>query len=129
MALTFTVPNVYAQSVACSPNGRSLVTGSCHGIIEVFDFDHDYNGSTILMPIYRINALYDSIRGVVFSSDGVRLLNVRGQQCRMWEPTALIRKNSELERTSDDSTLPVLTVGMLDSPEEPEITTPVVISA
>ncbi|RFU79588.1 nacht and wd domain-containing [Trichoderma arundinaceum] len=124
MALTFTMPNVYAQSVACSPDGHSLVTGGSHGMIEVFDFDHDYDGNTILMPIYRIDGLYDSIRSVAFSFNGLRFLDVHGQQCRVWEPTALVRKNSELESTSDAATLPVTTVGMPNRPEEPEITSP-----
>lgn len=122
MKLTFTMPNVYAQSVACSPDGHSLVTGGSHGMIEVFDFDHDYDGNTILMPIYRIDGLYDSVRGVAFSFNGLRFLDVHSQQCRVWEPTALVRKNNELESTSDAATLPVTTVGMLNGPEEPEIT-------
>ncbi|KKP01908.1 hypothetical protein THAR02_05984 [Trichoderma harzianum] len=122
MQLTFTMPNVYAQSVACSPDGHSLVTGGSHGMIEVFDFDHDYDGNTILMPIYRIDGIYDSVRGVAFSFNGLRFLDVHSQQCRVWEPTALVRKNNELESTSDAATLPVTTVGMLNGPEEPEIT-------
>ncbi|KAL7791473.1 hypothetical protein V8C37DRAFT_402997 [Trichoderma ceciliae] len=129
MTLTFTMPNVYAQSVACSPDGHSLVTGGSHGMIEVFDFDHDYDGNTILMPIYRIDGLYDSIRSVAFSFNGLRFLDVHGQQCRVWEPTALVRKNNELESTSDAATLPVTTVGMLNGPEEPEITSLLEISA
>ncbi|KAL7945337.1 hypothetical protein V8C42DRAFT_54964 [Trichoderma barbatum] len=128
MTLTFTMPNVFAQSVACSPDGHSLVTGGSHGMIEVFDFDHDYNGNTILMPIYRIDGLYDSVRGVAFGFNGLRFLDVHSQQCRVWEPTALVRKNNELESTSDAATLPVTTVGMLNGPDEPEITSLLEIS-
>jgi WD40 repeat protein len=122
MTLMFTMHKVYAQSVACSPDGHSLVTGGSHGRIEVFDFDHDYDGNTILMPIYRIDGLYDSIRNVAFSFNGLRFLDVHGQQCRVWEPASLVRKNNELESTSDAATLPVTTVGMLNGSEEPEIT-------
>ncbi|KAH6611490.1 hypothetical protein Trco_001510 [Trichoderma cornu-damae] len=129
MALTFAMPNVYAQSVACSPDGHSLVTGGSHGVIEVFDFDHDYDGRTILMPIYRIDGLHDSIRSVAFSFSGLRFLDVHGQQCRVWEPAALVRKNNELESTSDAATLPVTTVGMLNGPEEPDITSRLETSA
>ncbi|KAL7934080.1 hypothetical protein V8C35DRAFT_303155 [Trichoderma chlorosporum] len=128
MELTFTMPNVYAQSVACSPDGHSLVTGGSHGMIEVFDFDHDYDGRIILMPIYRIDGIYDFVRGVAFSFSGLRFLDVHSQQCRVWEPTALVRKNNELESTSDAATLPVTTVGMLNGPEEPEITSPLEVS-
>lgn len=127
--LMLTIQKVYAQSVACSPDGHSLVTGGSHGMIEVFDFDHDYDGNTILMPIYRIDGLYDSIRSVVFSYNGLRFLDVHGQQCRVWEPAALVRTNNELESTSEAATLPVTAVGAIKSSEEPEITSLVEISA
>lgn len=129
MKLMFTIHKVYAQSVACSPDGHSLVTGGSHGTIEVFDFDHDYDGNTILMPIYRIDGLYDTIRSIAFSYNGLRFLDVHGQQCRVWEPAALVRTNNELESTSDAATLPVTAVGALNGSEDPEITSLLEISS
>ncbi|KAM0258711.1 hypothetical protein ACHAQJ_003720 [Trichoderma viride] len=120
MTLMFTMHEVYAQSIACSPDGHSLVTGSSHGRIQVFDFDHDYDGNKILTPIYRIDGIYDSIRNVTFDFNGLRFLDIHGQQCCVWEPAALVSKNNELKNISGAATLP--TVGMLNGSEQPEIT-------
>jgi WD40 repeat protein len=122
MKQMFTVHKTFAQSVACSPDGHSLVTGGSHGTIEVFDFDHDYDGNIILVPIYRIDGIYDPIRSVAFSFNGLRFLDVHRQQCRVWEPAALVRTNNELESTSDAATLPVTAVGAINGSEDPEIT-------
>lgn len=122
MKQMFVIHKTYAQSVACSPDGHSLVTGGSHGTMEVFDFDHDYDGNIILVPLYRIDGFYDPIRSVVFSFDGLRFLDVHRQQCRVWEPAALVRTNNELESTSDAATLPVTAVGAINGSEDPEIT-------
>jgi WD40 repeat protein len=128
MALTFVRPKVFAHSIACSPDGRSLVTGSSQGIIEVFEFDQDYAGNTTLTLIYCINAFDDSIRGVAFSSDGLRFVDVRSKQCRVWAPAALVRKDNELESTSDVVPLLLEAGGTPDGLEDPEITSPLVAS-
>ncbi|RYP84418.1 hypothetical protein DL770_005210 [Monosporascus sp. CRB-9-2] len=128
MEMTFKKPDVHAYSLACSPDGRTLVTGSNQGKIEVFEFDQDYYGNTILLLIHRINTFDDSIRCITFSHDGLQFVDVRGQQCRVWAPAALLRKDSELESTSDAVPLPPKTFAMLETSEEPEITSRLVVS-
>jgi hypothetical protein len=44
----------------------------------------------------------------------------------VWAPAALVRKDNDLESTSDVVPLPPKTVGMFDGPEYPEITSPLV---
>ncbi|KAI1469877.1 uncharacterized protein F4812DRAFT_450284 [Daldinia caldariorum] len=127
MMPTFTRPNVYANSIACSPNGHSLVTGSTGGVIEVFEFDQDHGGNIVLVPIYSIQSLEDSIRSIAFSPDGLRFVDIHDRQCRIWAPTALLRKDNELESVSDIIAPPLKMVGMLE-PMTPEVTSNLAIS-
>ncbi|KAL1880559.1 hypothetical protein VTK73DRAFT_5572 [Phialemonium thermophilum] len=131
MVETFAVPRIYAQSVACSPDGRSLVAGSSGGAIDVFEFDQDDDGGAVLVPIYRVGAgLGYAVRSVTFSRDGLRFVDVRAKQCRVWEPAALVRKN-ELESRSDSVgiPLPAADATLPSDAREPEISSSLVASA
>ncbi|KAH8879232.1 hypothetical protein GQ53DRAFT_800306 [Thozetella sp. PMI_491] len=127
-AATSTLSDRFAHSLACSPDGRSLVAGSSHGGIEVFKFDQDSYGSVGLVPIYRLAAEDDTIRGVSFACDGLRFVDVHAQQCRVWAPAALVRMSNELESTSDAVILPSIAGGMMESSEEHEITSNITAS-
>jgi WD40 repeat protein len=118
-------PKQCAESLACSPDGRSLVTGSSRGVIDLFEFDQDKFGSTILTHMYRINATEDLIRGIAFTSDGLRFGDIRGSQCRIWAPTLLVRKEDELQSTSDAISFHIKTLGVHDEPKVPEISSPI----
>ncbi|KAI2623191.1 hypothetical protein GGR54DRAFT_629765 [Hypoxylon sp. NC1633] len=126
MTPTFNRPNVFANGIACSPDGRNLVTGSSRGVIE---FDQDHTGNMVLVPIYGIQAFDDSIRSVVFSADGLRLIDLHDQQCRIWAPTALMLKNNEFEGLSDVAPLPPKIIAVSEEIEIPEITTALVVSS
>ncbi|KAL9633201.1 MAG: hypothetical protein Q9164_004842 [Protoblastenia rupestris] len=118
------IPDVYVHTLACSPDGRTLVTGSSHGTIQIFEFA-GAKGEKLSL-IYRINAYEDGIRGIAFSSDNVRFSDIRGSQCRIWEPAALIRNDLDDGSQSELSqavTLGPNSVGMLKGPAEAEITT------
>ncbi|XDG08715.1 hypothetical protein ABKA04_008330 [Annulohypoxylon sp. FPYF3050] len=129
MTSTFTRLNVFANSIACSPDGRSLVTGSSRGIIEVFEFDQDHYGNMVLVPIYGIQGFDDSIHSVAFSADGLRFVDLHDQQCRLWAPAALMRKDNELESVSDIIPPTPKIIGILEDSEIPEITSPLAVSA
>jgi WD40 repeat protein len=135
MELQSTWTSIFAETMACSPDGRSLVIGSSRGTVEVYEFDRDRDGRTSLTLIYTTSHVFgDSVRGVAFSFNGLRFVDVRGQQCRVWAPAVLVRNNDELdsltESTSDDVSLPPSpkTRGMLVGPSDPEITSPLVVS-
>ena len=66
-----------AQTLACSPDGHTLATGSATGTIQIFQ-------SESLNLIYRVVASDYSIRALVFSSDSLRFLDIRGSQCNIW---------------------------------------------
>ena len=66
-----------AQTLACSLDGLSLATGSATGTIQIFECES-------LQLLYRIVASDYSIRALVFSSDSLRFLDIRGSQCNVW---------------------------------------------
>ena len=121
-------PDVYANTLSCSKDGRSLVCGTSQGTIHVYKFDQGYAGNIVLVPIYRINSAEDAIRGVAFHFDGLRFVDITRRQCRVWEPTALVRRDNEVESTSDIVSLPHRTAGAVIASDKPHISTPLVTS-
>ncbi|KAI0016137.1 hypothetical protein F4780DRAFT_783496 [Xylariomycetidae sp. FL0641] len=95
---------VNAQTIACSPDGRTLATADSHGNINLFDLN-------TLKFIYRIRFDTDALRTkkLAFTSDNLRLLDIRGHQLRVWDPTVLLRQEFEDENsdTISCSTIPV----------------------
>ncbi|RWA07822.1 hypothetical protein EKO27_g7285 [Xylaria grammica] len=121
--LRYQKSNVCAHALACSPDGKSLVTGDSRGTIEVYDFDGP--DSTFLSLIYRINSHEESVRSVVFSNDSLRLVDCRESQARVWEPAILVQKDADIGSQSDISsqvTLNPRTFGTSEGPANPEIT-------
>ncbi|TGO54275.1 hypothetical protein BOTNAR_0272g00010 [Botryotinia narcissicola] len=117
------IPDVHAQTLACSPDGRTLATGSPFGTIRLFEFDGSEDANLSL--IYRINAYDEGIRSLVFSGDGLRFIDIRGSLCRVWEPAALVRKpfsDSNNIDTSAPERASVDTVGMIEGILKPDIT-------
>lgn len=72
-----------AHTVACSPDGLTLVTGNSFGTVQLWEFD-------TLKLLYQVNAADYSIRGIAFSADNLRFVDVRGTQCNVWEPAVLV---------------------------------------
>lgn len=80
--------DVNAQTLACSPDGRTVASGDGHGTIQFRD-------SRTLRLMYKIVAYDDPIRALVFSSNNLRLLDIRGSTCNVWEPSVLVRSDGE----------------------------------
>jgi WD40 repeat protein len=81
---------VNAQTMCSSPDGRTLATGDAAGTIQIFDLES-------LKFLYRISfdAQFISARCLTITSDSHRLLDIRGRQCRIWEPLALLRQEAD----------------------------------
>ncbi|KAI0452700.1 hypothetical protein F5B21DRAFT_506079 [Xylaria acuta] len=81
---------VNAQTIACSPDGRTLATADSQGNVKLFDLE-------TFKFIYRLRFNMDAIRvkKIAFTSDGLRLLNIGGKQFSVWDPTALLRHEFE----------------------------------
>ena len=87
------IPNVFAQALACSPNGSMLVAGSSRGSIRIFEFG-GIEGDQLSL-IYRISAHNEAIRSISFGGDSLHFADVRGSQCNIWEPTILLHDDGE----------------------------------
>ncbi|KAK4870097.1 hypothetical protein LT330_005151 [Penicillium expansum] len=79
------------QTLAPSPNGRLLAAGGANGIIHVYEFD-------TLKLLYQVKSSNSYIKQLAFTRDSMLLADIRGVQCTVWEPEALLRKSM-----SDDS--------------------------
>ncbi|KAK4145230.1 uncharacterized protein C8A04DRAFT_35948 [Dichotomopilus funicola] len=84
-----------AHSVACSPDGMTLVTGNSNGMVQLLEFD-------TLRLLYQVNAVDYGIRGLSFTADNLRFIDIRGTQCNVWEPAVLLG----MARRDESSTEP-----------------------
>ncbi|KAJ9137442.1 GPI inositol-deacylase [Pleurostoma richardsiae] len=84
-----------SQTLCSSPDGRTLAAGDSRGNIELYDFP-------TLKFLYRIQFEADAlkIRTLAFTADNLRLVEIRGSQCRIWEPSVLLRQDAD-DETSD----------------------------
>lgn len=71
--------------LAASSDGRTLAGGDSSGRIQLFDFDTLQLLTQISLPDYNVKAMG-------FSNDDFRLFDLRGCECNVWEPSALVRK-------------------------------------
>jgi len=82
-----------AQTLASSPDRRTLASADSAGMIQLFDFE-------TLKLHCRINLDEHGIKALVFGADSRRLLDIRGSECRAWDPAVLLRQDVD-EETSD----------------------------
>lgn len=131
-------PDVHANCVACSADGRTIITGSNRGVIRIFELRQRNNSATVTFnTIYQMtDPLRNIVSAVAFNVDGMRFVDIRGQQGRVWAPAALVRKcANELENSTGTSEgrPPDLLIkpsgGMFDTSNNPDITTSLVVSA
>ena len=85
------VPNVFAQTLACSSDGRLLVTASARGSVRIFEFG-GLEGDELYL-IYSLNMHNDGPRSVVFSGDNLLFAGIYGSHCYVWEPTVQVQNN------------------------------------
>lgn len=83
-----------AHYLASSADGRTLACGNTSGTIQLFDFE-------TLKLLYNIKLEDYGMQALAFSGDSHRLLDIRGAQCRVWDPPILIRE--ELDEVNSDT--------------------------
>ena len=96
-----------AHSLASSADGRTLACGNTSGTIQLFDFE-------TLELLYNFKLEDYGIQALAFSGDSHRLLDIRGAQCRVWDPPVLVRE--DLDEVNND------TVSVSTMPQEVNMT-------
>ncbi|KAM5349228.1 hypothetical protein ACJ41O_005735 [Fusarium nematophilum] len=91
------------QTLAPSPNGRLLAAGGANGIIDVYEFD-------TFKLLYRVKSTNSFIKQLAFARDSLLLADIRGAQCTVWEPEALLRDSLNDDSSAATSTMMVETV-------------------
>ncbi|KAH6649470.1 hypothetical protein F5144DRAFT_588178 [Chaetomium tenue] len=95
----------YATAIACSPYNQRIAIGNAQGAIEVFDLDlGGAAGRATLTLIYRASRpLDDTIRSIALSADGLRFVDIRNRQARVWAPMGLMRRSGDREEDQESS--------------------------
>ncbi|KAG8160989.1 hypothetical protein KVR01_009253 [Diaporthe batatas] len=84
-------------TVSSSPDGRTLAGADSHGNLTLFEF----STLTVLQRIQFDTQLMP--KSIEFTSDSTRIIEIRGDQCRVWEPTVLLR--ADISEDGDSDTL------------------------
>lgn len=87
--------SVEALELACSPDGRFVVTASGDGSLQVWQYDS-------LRLIYQLSCA-SPLTSMAVSSDARRIYDLRESFCNVWEPNSLIRLAESEEKTSETS--------------------------
>ena len=85
---------ILVHVLVASPDGRTLATGDTEGVVHLFAFE-------TLRLIYRVAAIDDYVMSIVFASNSLRFFDIRGTSCNVWEPSALIRRESSDDASSE----------------------------
>ena len=73
----------FAHILTCSIDGSTLASADPSGMIQLFNFE-------TMHLLYRIHSVEPGIQDLAFSGDGLRLLDIRGSNCRLWDPAVLV---------------------------------------
>ncbi|RYP11555.1 hypothetical protein DL765_007744 [Monosporascus sp. GIB2] len=85
---------ILVHVLAASPDGRTLATGDSNGVVHLFAFE-------TLRLVYRVAAIEDCVRNIVFASSNIRFFDVRGGCCNVWEPSTLIHREGPDDASSE----------------------------
>ncbi|KAF2105813.1 WD40-repeat-containing domain protein [Lophiotrema nucula] len=88
--------NAELPTMAASPDGKSLAGSDSTGSIQVYDFE-------TLQLLYRITVRDDPVTALAFTTDSLRMLEIRGMQTNVWEPSVLVSRDSGSTASSDQT--------------------------
>ncbi|KAK3935808.1 hypothetical protein QBC46DRAFT_322718 [Diplogelasinospora grovesii] len=102
-SVTATVGGANAIAIASSFDGRTLASVDSAGNLTFFEFE-------TLRVLYRVQ--FDTmlpVKALAFTSNNLRFVEISGEQCRVWEPTVLLRTDHDVPDDEDNDTLTVST--------------------
>lgn len=82
-----------ATEIACSPDGRLIVSAQRDGSLKILSFES-------FSVVYNLHCAVRA-QSVALSPDGRRIYDLRQSFCNVWEPNALIRMAEQDEKASD----------------------------
>ncbi|OJJ67877.1 hypothetical protein ASPBRDRAFT_199579 [Aspergillus brasiliensis CBS 101740] len=91
------------QTLAASPDGHLLAGAVGSGTIQIYKFD-------TLTLLYRVESTKLYIKQLEFSVDSLRMADIRGSECNIWEPAILLRDSSGDDSSPNTSNSSVETV-------------------
>ncbi|KAK3315095.1 hypothetical protein B0H66DRAFT_535981 [Apodospora peruviana] len=98
---TATVVGANTMVLATSHDGRTLAGVDSHGNLTLFEFE-------TLRPLYRVRFNTQTLpKGLAFTANSLRFIEVRGNQCRVWEPTVLLRSDTAADDGENSDTVSV----------------------
>ncbi|MDI1493191.1 MAG: hypothetical protein OHK93_004979 [Ramalina farinacea] len=100
------------HTLAASPNGRLLAGASGAGAIQIFEYDS-------LRLLYRIQSANFFVKQLAFSDDSLRLADIRGSHCNVWEPAGLLGQSTNDDTSSERTLTPAMEV--IASPSKAKI--------
>ena len=93
-----------ADTLSFSPDGLTLAAGNAFGEIRIFDL-LDTTGDSMTL-LYQVNTTDSAIQCLAFNDDNSRLFELRGSQCNIWEPQALVRKGMDENQSEVSGNIP-----------------------
>jgi len=89
--------SVDANHLAVSMDGKTLIVGKNTGDVSIHDFEQ-------LSELYTVKFEDASIMSLVFSPNGLQILDVRRKEFNVWEPSALYRRKDNEDTDNQDRT-------------------------
>jgi len=96
-----------ATILGASPDGTVLIAGTGHGLIRLYDFE-------TLTFLHQVFTFQQSIRSMVFNTNGSRFFEIRGNYCNIWAPSVLVHR-----AVTDDTSKDVS--GRVTTPPQPTL--------
>ncbi|OIW22408.1 WD40 repeat-like protein [Coniochaeta ligniaria NRRL 30616] len=75
------------DKIAMTPNGKTIAGGDGTGSIKIYD-------SETLQFLHRVPIQGDPLTCIVFTTDSLRIIDVRGTQSNVWEAAILVSQDS-----------------------------------